>query len=180
MKMYQMFQSLVFLLILTVSPIANAKCIPVSPKAKECLTVPPQEIVKYAQKFSYTDFPKTIDILAIGRVESNFKVKAFNKEESKKNPKRKLPPSRGVMQVQGGSFDLSTNVMQGALRLRTYYLDECNRNIECTIKSYNAGPTGHKSGRAKDATADYWAKYNKRKQEYTDYYKKSGVKINKG
>lgn len=180
MKMYQMFQSLVFLIILAVSPIANAKCVLVAPDAKECLTVPPEEILKYAKKFSYKDFPRTIDIIAIARVESNFKVKAFNKEESKRNPKRKLPPSRGVMQVQGGSFDLSTNIMQGSLRLRIYYLKECNKNIECTIKSYNAGPTGHRKGYAKVATADYWMKYNKRKKEYVNYYKKLNVNINKG
>lgn len=143
----------------------------------ERLIVPPAQIVKYAQALSYKDFPKAVDILAIIRVESAFDIKAFNKEESKINPNRKLPPSRGLMQVQGGSFDAMINMQQGADRLREYYL-LCKRNKECAVKSYNIGPSNYKKGKCKISAADYWVKYNKRKVEYAQYYKTINYKIN--
>ena len=141
----------------------------------EKLVVPPANIVKFAKKFAYNDFPQAIDIISIIRVESNFNPKAFNPETNKKDKKRRVPPSIGLMQVQAGSFDVYTNMKQGSERLREYFVKQCKRSIECAVKSYNIGPTNFKRGKYPVSAKEYWDKFNLRKSQYLTYNKTADI-----
>jgi hypothetical protein len=140
------------------------------------LIIPSPQIKSLAQQLSYSDFPKAVDILAIIRVESSFKQGAFNRGESTLNPKRKVLSSRGLMQVQGGSFDVVENMKQGTHLLREYYL-MMHRSRKAAIESYNIGPTNYKNHKFVISGEQYWEKYKKHRTEYLIYYKKLGVKI---
>ena len=138
----------------------------------EKLIVPPVHIVKMAKQLEHKDFPRAIDIVSLIRVESAFREKAYNPELSKIDPNRRVPPSIGLMQVQGGSLDWKLNMKQGTDRMREYYVKYCNKNVECAIKSYNIGPTNHRKGKCKISGAEYWSKFKKRKAEYIKHNKK--------
>lgn len=150
----------------------NTKPKPKKPVAKKFIA-PPKNIERLAVELGHSDFPQPVDILAIARVESAYKTAAYNKEESKMNPKRKLPPSRGVMQVQGGSFDIRTNMTDGSARLREYYF-MFKKSKQAAVMSYNIGPTTYKRGKARLSAVEYWSKYQKRRKELVAYYKKMG------
>lgn len=128
------------------------------------ILVPPKEYVSLAKKYSYQDFPKAVDIISIMRVESGFNHRAYNPEISKLNPKRRIQPSVGLMQVQAGSFHPETNVKQGSKILREYYL-MFDKNVENAVKAYNIGPRNLKHGKCKISAKDYYSKYLKRKRE---------------
>lgn len=136
------------------------------PALAERIIVPPQYVVDIANRLEYQDFPKTVDILAIIRVESAFKPSARNPEAS--SP---VGPSNGLMQVQNGSFDVNTNMRQGVGLLREYYI-RLGRNKEAAVKSYNIGIGRYKRGGAKISAEVYWSKFKKRRSEYVRYYKK--------
>jgi len=135
----------------------------------ERLIAPPGYVMKYSKELAYKDFPRQIDILSIIRVESAFNPNAFNPENSKINPTRKVPPSKGLMQVQNGTFRPKNNMIQGTSILREYYLKYCNRDIKCAIKSYNIGPGNYRKGKLKKSGNIYFSKYKHYKKQYTIY-----------
>lgn len=133
------------------------------------LIVPPATIVAAANKLAYRDFPKALDILAIIRVESSFRADAVNREESKRRPHRRLPPSRGLMQVQNGSLNATVNMRQGVALLRQYYIT-LGRSRQAAVKSYNIGIGAYQRGQAKVSAEIYWQKFSRRRSEYVRYY----------
>lgn len=141
----------------------------VFPASAEKIVMPPSEVIELAQELSYKDFPKTIDIISIIRVESNFHKWAFNPEISKKNKKRKVPPSVGLMQVQGGSFDIRKNMQEGVKRLREYYL--MFGSVKAAVMSYNIGPTNFRKRKYLVSGTEYWEKFSKRKSQYQTFLK---------
>jgi hypothetical protein len=104
-----------------------------------------QEIVNTAQKYSYEDFPKRNDILAVIAVESTFNTKAHHHG------------SWGLMQIEAkshrGKFDnirqltdIETNIKIGSDLLREYYsLLRFNRNSALT--AYNVGIGSFEDGK---------------------------------
>lgn len=142
--------------------------------ASDDVVIPPMEIMNRAKELAYKDFPTELDILAIIMVESSFNPYAVNKEESKINPKRKLPPSRGLMQVQNGSFDIYVNMRQGTALLREYYI-KLKRNRKAAVKAYNIGIGAYKRGEAKISAEEYWAKFKARRKAYVKIYGKRGI-----
>lgn len=137
----------------------------------ERLIVPPANVVALAHKLSYTDFPKAIDIISIARVESGFNPNALNPEISTINPERKTRSSRGIMQVQGGSFDLVENMTEGTKILREYY--KRLKSKKAAVIAYNIGIGSYKRGKCKESGAEYWARFSLRKTEYLIYNKRA-------
>lgn len=137
------------------------------------LIVPPANVIKLANKLSYTDFPKAIDIISIARVESGFNPNALNLEISKINPNRKIQSSKGIMQVQGGSFDVTKNMTAGVEILREYYLNL--KSKKAAVIAYNIGIGNYKRGKCKESGAEYWARFSKRKKEYLVYNKTAQI-----
>lgn len=129
----------------------------------EKLIVPPEYVVKIAKSLSYSDFPKTIDIIAIIRVESAFRPMVINPEVGSS-----VGPSRGLMQVQNGSLEVHRNMHEGVGLLREYY--QRLGSSEAAIKSYNIGIGAYKQGRARVSAEIYWQKFSKRRKEYLKYY----------
>lgn len=134
------------------------------PVLSEEIILPSQEILLKAKELSYNDFPKTIDIISIIRVESNFDPKAFNPEISKNNKNRKIPPSVGLMQVQGGSYNVDENMREGVSRLRKYFLMFGSK--KAAVMSYNIGPSNYKKRKYIVSGIEYWEKFKKRKKQY--------------
>jgi soluble lytic murein transglycosylase-like protein len=139
----------------------------------EKLTVPPENIIKIVKQHSYTDFPTALDTLAIIRVESNFKPNAVNPEISELHPEKISKPSNGLMQVQDGPMDIEENITAGTEQLHHYY-GLLHKNIEATVKSNNIGIGSYWRNTKKISAADYWTKFQKRRNEYIAYYKKIG------
>jgi hypothetical protein len=143
-----------------------------TPLFAERLLVPPTDIIQIAKELSYKDFPQTIDILSIIRVESSFNPKAVNRDYPalvKKNPKASKSTSNGIMQVQGGPFPVRENMIAGVQRLREYY--ERFHSKKKAVIAYNIGSGNLEKGRCQKSGEEYWAKFSKRKQEYTRYNK---------
>jgi len=132
----------------------------------EKLIVPPEYVVKIAKSLSYSDFPKTMDILAIVRVESAFRPMVINPEIGS------VGPSRGLMQIQNGSLEVHRNMHEGVGLLREYYQRLGSK--EAAVKSYNIGISAYKQGRAKVSAEIYWRKFSKRRSEYLKYYASKG------
>lgn len=96
-----------------------------------------REIVNTAQKYSYEDFPKRNDILAIIAVESTFNTKAHHHG------------SWGLMQIEAKSHrgkyksiehltEIETNIKIGSDLLREYY-DILRSSRNSAITAYNVG-----------------------------------------
>jgi len=128
---------------------------------------PPKGVARIAATLAYPDFPTKRDILTICRVESAYNPKAVNPEISKKYPHRKRKPSNGIMQVQNGSTDMYTNMIQGVAKLRENYVRL--RSREGAVKAYNIGLTAYLKGRAKISAEEYWTKFKKREAELILY-----------
>lgn len=139
----------------------------------ERLIVPPANVVKLAHKLSYTDFPRPVDIISIARVESGFKPDALNLEISKINPNRKTKSSKGIMQVQGGSFNVEKNMTQGVSILREYFL--ILKSKKAAVIAYNIGIGNYKRGKCQVSGAEYWDKFSQRKKEFLAYNKKVNI-----
>lgn len=131
------------------------------------VTVPPDKILKLAKELSYPDFPQTIDVIAVIAGESDFQVNAFNPEISKINPTRKIPPSVGLMQVQGGSFDIQKNMVEGIGKLRLYY--QRFHSKKKAVMAYNVGPENVQRGICQESGEKYWAGFEKHKHKYQLY-----------
>jgi hypothetical protein len=127
----------------------------------ERILIPPVKVVRIAETLAYPDFPTKLDILAICRVESGYKVNAVNPETSASHPFNTA--SNGIMQVQGGPFELRANMAQGVAMLRENYKATGSR--EGAVKAYNIGLYGYTHGHAKISAAVYWGKFKSRKFE---------------
>jgi soluble lytic murein transglycosylase-like protein len=130
----------------------------------EQLIVPPKHIVDIANSLAYPDFPTTLDIISIIRVESAFNANAINPERSSHRG-----ASMGLMQVQRGSLNVSTNMHKGVALLREYYI-RLGRDKAAAVKSYNIGIGAYKKGKATISASQYYAKFRKRRAEYIKYY----------
>ena len=93
------------------------------------------EINFFATKY---DLPPLL-IRAVIRVESNFNPKARNPLP----PSRKGVSSNGLMQVNGGSFDVRDNINTGCSILRKCF-DAYDGNLLNALTAYNAGIHGAK------------------------------------
>jgi hypothetical protein len=112
-----------------------------------------QEIIKLADTYSYADFPKRNDILAIIAVESSF------------NPKARCRGSYGLMQLQYKShrqdlagtsvYNVERNIAVGAAELRQYYL-MLNNDSKGAVLAYNIGIGSFIKGHHKSV---YYHKY---------------------
>lgn len=102
-----------------------------------------------AAMLAYQDFPTKEDIMAIASIESNFNRNARN------------GISKGVMQVNRGSFELGVNMSQGVSLLREYY--ELLGSKKAAVLAYNAGPSNYRRGRYK---ISYWKKFQKERVRY--------------
>lgn len=110
------------------------------------------EAVKYASQYSYVDFPRKEDILAIVGVESSF------------NPNAKSGGSRGVMQVLvkthrnkiQSPFGLKEQIRVGTLILRENFVNGPG-TAKSAVMSYNVGLGAYLRG-ARPTT--YYLKYS--------------------
>lgn len=109
-------------------------------------------ILSKAQQLSHPDFPTTQDILTIIKIESNFNPKAIN------------GVSRGLMQVNHGSMNPSTNMKQGVKLLREYYLTL--DSMKSAVIAYNIGIGNYLKGRVKKRGREYWNKFKYYKPSY--------------
>lgn len=100
------------------------------------------KILAISQFLAYDDFPKVTDILAVMKIESNFEVFARNRI------------SRGLMQVNHGSYDIAKNISEGVELLRKYYVMLGSKRA--AVLAYNAGPANYKRGHFKVL---YWKKF---------------------
>lgn len=139
----------------------------ISKQAVPHVTVPPDRILKLAKQLSYPDFPQAIDVITIIAGESDFKSRAFNPELSTINPHRKIPPSVGLMQVQGGHYEVTRNMMEGVGKLRLYYKRFHSKKL--AVMAYNIGPENVKRGKCTESAAKYWSGFEKRKYAYQLY-----------
>ncbi len=71
---------------------------------------PSHQVERIAEILAYKDFPTKADILTICRIESNYDPKAYNPEYDPKRPHRKVKPSIGIMQIQGGPWEVWKNM----------------------------------------------------------------------
>ena len=131
-------------------------------QAAEKFIIPPKHIVAIAKSLAYKDFPKTLDILAICRVESAYKINAVNPETGS------VGPSRGVMQVQNGDMELYRNMHQGVGLLREYYVRLGSK--QAAVSAYNIGIGSYRRGKAKISAKIYYSKFVKRRRELVRYY----------
>lgn len=111
---------------------------------------PSSKVVALAQMLAFGDFPRASDILAIARAESSFNPNARNKV------------SRGIMQVNHGSFDVATNLHQGVALLREYYI-LMGGSVKAAVLSYNSGPSNYRKGRF---VIKYWEQYKEHEHVY--------------
>lgn len=128
---------------------------------KEQLIVPPIRVQELSLKLQFKTFPKAIDIVSIARVESAFKPGARNKE------------SNGIMQVNGGSFEVSKNMIQGTRILREYYLRLGSE--KAAVMAYNIGIGNYKRGRFLINGDQYYSKFIQRRSNYVAYFKASNI-----
>lgn len=126
-----------------------------------CGLVPPQEVVNIAQPLAYKDFPRMPDILAIMYVESRFKFDAVNRNHSGSGT------SNGIMQVNGGLFDVEKNIHQGVAILRETYL--ITHSKAGAVKAYNVGIGNYLRNRMPTAAADYYVKFVKARRYYAKF-----------
>ena len=115
---------------------------------------PPAHVAHIARILAYKDFPTRRDILAICSTESDFKADAINLEGGKQ------APSRGIMQVSGGSLVLWRNMAEGVALLRLNY--KMTHSREAAIKAYNIGLGAYRKGKAKISAQRYWERFSDR------------------
>ena len=142
--------------------------------------IPPEPIAKLAIKLSYKDFPKVADTLAIGRIESGFNIQAVNKNADG------VGTSNGVMQVNGGPFELNENMKEGVGRLREYYIillsrlkkdkslsnqQRITQAEQGAVRAYNIGIGRYLRGKAKISADDYYMKFHIQRAVYANYPK---------
>jgi hypothetical protein len=123
--------------------------------------IPPQEVVDIVAPLAYSDFPKISNILTIISVESSFNPKAKNPNHDGKGT------SNGIMQVNGGPFDLRGNIKAGVARLREYFL--ITGSEAAAIKAYNIGIGNFQRGIHMQAATEYFSKYTIQGKIYADY-----------
>ena len=122
------------------------------------------EIVEIAKKYSYSDFPKTEDILSIIGIESSFDHMAKSK--------LKRDPAKGLMQVRPGIWKIPKSelkhiegqIKHGVSILRKYY--ERLKDDEATLRAYNLGITHYKKNPDDPRGDRYIEKFEKEKQLY--------------
>jgi soluble lytic murein transglycosylase-like protein len=120
--------------------------------------VPSKEIMDIINPLAYKDFPKVQDILAIISVESNFKIKAVN-------PNRNgVGTSNGIMQVNGGSFEVHANIKEGVARLREYY--KITHSQQYAVMAYNIGIGNFRKGKMLISGVRYHSKYIVQRRVY--------------
>lgn len=119
-----------------------------------------QKIVDTADKYSYDDFPKREDIIAIIAVESRFDNRA------------KSRGSVGLMQVnrsankrliEGDLFDSEENIRVGSLILRTYY--KLLGSAKAAVLAYNSGVGSYLRGVRNTA---YYSRFQKNRRMVED------------
>jgi len=115
---------------------------------------PPQEVVRIARILAYPDFPTQKDILAICKIESDYRAEAVNPEKG--------IPSVGIMQVRNGPMVVWQNMSLGVAQLRYNYRVLHNR--EAAVKAYNVGIRGYRQKLAPTAAEIYWGKFVKAKE----------------
>ena len=112
-----------------------------------------EEIINYAVRYAYPDFPRPAHILAIISIESRFNLKAKNKG------------SYGLMQVLTKTHrarildrnSVEDQIRVGAGLLRTYYLESGSKD-RAAIMSFNVGPGAYQRGARPKV---YWSKYSR-------------------
>lgn len=116
---------------------------------------PPAEVIRIAVSLEYKDFPTAADILTIARDESSFNPFASNKD------------SKGIMQVNFGSFNVFENMSQGVEILREYFLRTGSK--VSAIQAYNIGIGNFLKGKFKDSGKQYLQLFNRRYKSYENY-----------
>lgn len=98
---------------------------------------PPQDVRNVICEATYgLKFPTAKDVAAVAWVESRF------------NPKAKNGISKGLMQVNNGSYNLDVNVWKGVSMLAQ--LNSTLGNHKASFLAYNVGLAGYKSGRGRE------------------------------
>jgi hypothetical protein len=98
---------------------------------------PPQDVRNVICEATYgLKFPTAKDVAAVAWVESKF------------NPKAKNGISKGIMQVNNGSYNLDVNIWKGTTMLAQ--LNSTLGNHKASFLAYNVGLGGYKSGRGRE------------------------------
>ena len=98
---------------------------------------PPQDVRNVICEATYgLKFPTAKDVAAVAWVESKF------------NPKAKNGISKGIMQVNNGSYNLDVNIWKGTTMLAQ--LNYTLGNHKASFLAYNVGLGGYKSGRGRE------------------------------
>lgn len=116
---------------------------------------PPPQVLEIANREGFTDFPKSIDIISIARVESRFDSKARNGK------------SHGIMQVNHGSFDLESNMKAGISLLRSLYLKLGSE--KAAVIAYNIGIGNYLKRRVLTKGHIYFLKFSKHRSSYEQF-----------
>jgi soluble lytic murein transglycosylase-like protein len=122
----------------------------------------PPLVLEIANRESFEDFPKAIDIISVARIESSFNPKARNKD------------SKGIMQVNYGSYNLEKNMLSGISILREYYLKL--GSPQAAIIAYNIGIGNYLSKKFLKSGHVY---YNRFKTHRSLYEKTNEVNFNR-
>jgi hypothetical protein len=125
-----------------------------------------QDVVKYAQRYQHTTFPKTVDILSFIGIESEFNPRAQSKLS--------YDPAYGLTQIRpltwkhmikpGELHVVENQVKRGAEIMQQYYKILGDR--EGTVAAFNIGLTAYMQGRYKEAAKRYTAKFRREHATY--------------
>jgi hypothetical protein len=124
-------------------------------KVVEKYIEPPEQVQIIAYREGFHDFPKPADIVTIARIESSFNPKARNKM------------SKGIMQVNYGSFDLEKNMISGVKMLRELYLKL--GSARSAIIAYNIGIGNFYKKRHMISGNQYYRRFNKHRDKYENF-----------
>lgn len=113
------------------------------------IPVPPQEIRNLVcEATKGLTFPTARDVMAVMWVESRY------------NPQARNGKSKGLMQVNGGSYNPWVNIGQGVSMLQDLY--KVLSNPRSSFLAYNSGLGGFQKGKSNPG---YFDKVNKAKKE---------------
>ena len=110
------------------------------------------------ERLAHPIFPRTADVMAIIRIESEFNPLAVNGK------------NKGLMQVLHGSFDPCENIAQGVQLLHEYY--RILRDPHAAVMAYNSGIGRYLDGVRSE---QYLAKFQKLRRKYDTHAQPVGA-----
>ena len=117
------------------------------------LVPPPPKVAGLAEVYAHPVFPTKSTILAIIQVESVYKERAVNGK------------AKGLMQVEGGSYQPAKNIKQGVSLLRKLYI-KLGFSEKNAIVAYNIGEGNFSNGLLSKRGEKYFKQVDKLRREH--------------